>query len=126
MSKRIFPILFGVLSFIFFTCCEELNSPDHYMMIPGKIQITRVTYDDKYNYYIYMYWDNYKPQFTELQLTRDSKLIAKLSKDETSFIDMVQRGTYEYRLYAINGNIKSIASYIKIKVNTYDYEWWYE
>jgi len=126
MKKYYFIIPLSFVLPLFFTSCEKLNSPDQYLQIPGKIQITRVTYDANYNYRIHMYWDNYQSQYTGYQLTRDSKLITNLSVGATEYIDEVQRGTYEYRLYAMKGFTLSLPSYIKIRVNTYDYNYWYQ
>ena len=116
-----------IVGFFLFIGCNELNSPDRYMMIPDKIQIERVEYDENYNYYIYLSWGNYNSPNTGFKLTRDNEMIANLSKNEYSYIDTVQNTrTYEYRLFAIKGTIFSVPSYIKIRINYNTYDWWYD
>ena len=127
MIKEKNVIFFFVLATFLIIGCEELNSPDDYLMIPSQITIEKVEYDTDYNYYIYLNWRDYRSQHTGFQLTRDDITIAELSQNNYSYIDKIgSTGTYEYRLYAVNGTIVSSPSYIKIKLNRDTYEWWYE
>lgn len=126
MKKYLSIIFVCFLSCLFFLSCDELDSPDAYLQIPGVIQISSVTYDANYNHYVNLYWDKYLSSFSSFQLTRDSKIIANMSADKLSYTDKVSTGTYEYRLYAIKGSITSQPSYIKIQVTSYNYYYWYE
>jgi hypothetical protein len=129
MRKNNFIFLFFVFSLLLLTSCDNLNSPDQYMMIPGKIIISTVQYDSNNNniHYIDFTWGDYQSPHTGFQITRDNNIIATLSKESNSFEDTVtSNGTYEYRVYASNGTNLSTPSYIRIQINSYNYNFWYQ
>ena len=130
MNKRYLIVMFLAISSIFFICCDKLNSPEEYLMIPEKIQITDVTYYNDGEKSISLSWGNYMQQHTGFQITRDSKLIVTLDRAHayaTIYTDYVKNyGTYEYRIYALNGNKSSFPSYIKIRLSSDKYYRWYD
>lgn len=125
--KDFISIKYFLLTFLILLGCEDLNSPNDYMMIPGKITITGGYKVDDNNYYIYFSWPVYEQQHSGLEYTRNSKTIANLSKGSTLYTDTLHNlGTFEYRLYAVEDSVLSLPSYIGVRIKSDGYDFWYD